>query len=450
MLINPRGPIGLVLAATLLAAGCDRPTAAARAGPAGSQTGATAATKVEVVRPVRQAIRRTTEQPGHIEAAEVAPIYAKLSGYARTVAVDIGDRVTKGQVLAELWVPEVEADLQQKQAMVERAGAMRVQAEAAVQVAQAGLASAAARRSAAVAGIKQANADRARWQSEFERTQQLVRERAVTGSVLDEARSKLGAAEAAGDTAEAAVRTADAARAEAQAELDKARADVAAAISGVEVARAEARHAESLLAYARIEAPFDGVVTRRNADTGHLTVPGAQGEPLFVVARADVVTIAVDVPETFAAAVTPGDRALVRLQAPGDRAVEGKVTRTSYALDVATGTLRVEIDLPNPDGTLRPGLYANTTIVAEEHPDALTVPATAIARDGDKTFCVVVAGGRATRTPVTVGLGDGTNAEILSGLGPEDVVVKANAASLTDGQPVAPVEAASPPAAPKP
>jgi HlyD family secretion protein len=453
MRMNPRESISLALAAALVlaTAGCDRPTVAARAGQAEAKTGATTVTKVEVVRPARQSIRRSTEQPGQIEAAEVAPIYAKLSGYVRGVAVDIGDRVSKGQVLAELSVPEVEADLQQKTAMVARAEAMRVQAEATVQVAQAGLVSAEARRTEAVAGIKQADADRARWQSEFERTGQLARERAVTGSTLDEARSKLAASEAAVAVAQAVAQTADAALAEGRAQVDKARADVSAAGSGVEVARAEVRHAEALLAFARIEAPFDGVVTRRNVDTGHLTVPGPQGEPLFVLARTDVVTIAVAVPETVAAAVEPGDRAVIRLQALGDRAVEGMVTRTSYVLDVATRTLRVEIDLPNPDGTLRPGLYATATIVAEEHPDALAVPATAIARDGDKTFCVVVAGGRATRRPVAVGLSDGTNAEILSGLGEGDVVVKANAASLTDGQPVTPVEAATPPAAaPKP
>src|SRR5205823_2298475 len=149
-------------------------------------------------------------------------------------------------------------------------------------------------------------------------------------------RSKLGAAEAAADAARAGVQTAEAGLIEGRAELDKAKADVAAAVSGVEVAHAEAGHAETLLAYARIEAPFDGVVTRRLVYTGHLTVAGAQGDPLFVVARADVVTVAVDVPETFASTVETGDRALVRLQALNGRSVEGKVTRTSYALDAAT------------------------------------------------------------------------------------------------------------------
>ena len=103
------------------------------------------------------------------------------------------------------------------------------------------------------------------------------------------------------------------------------------------------------------------------------------------MARSDIVTIAVDVPEMFAAEVNPGDRASVKLQAMNGRTVEGKVTRISWALDPKTRTLRVEIDIPNPGGTLRPGLYAYATVIVEEHPDVLTVPATAVVeREGQE------------------------------------------------------------------
>jgi multidrug efflux pump subunit AcrA (membrane-fusion protein) len=96
------------------------------------------------------------------------------------------------------------------------------------------------------------------------------------------------------------------------------------------------------------------------------------------------VTIALDVPEVFAATVEPGDRAAVTIQAPKGQTVRGKVTRTSWALEprTRTRTLSVEIDIPNPGGTLRPGLYAYVTVVAEEHTNVLTVPATAVVRDG--------------------------------------------------------------------
>jgi RND family efflux transporter MFP subunit len=201
-----------------------------------------------------------------------------------------------------------------------------------------------------------------------------------------------------------------------------------------------------MLAYARIEVPFDGVVTHRNVDTGDLTRPGPDGPPLFVVAGSDVVTIEVDVPEAFAAEVNPGDRA--RGEAPGDeRPVRrgeggrGKVSRISWAIDPKTRTIRVEIDIPNPEGRLRPGLYAYATIVAEEHADVLTVPATAIVEENGKARCVVVADGKAARRPVVLGLNDGTRAEVVSGLSAGDSVVKANAASLADGQPVQILEA---------
>ena len=96
--------------------------------------------------------------------------------------------------------------------------------------------------------------------------------------------------------------------------------------------------------------------------------------------RSDIVTIKVDVPEMYATEVNPGDRAEVKLQAMKGKTVEGKVSRISWALDPKTRTIRVEIDIPNPGGTLRPGLYAYATIVVEEHPDVTTLPATAVIR----------------------------------------------------------------------
>jgi RND family efflux transporter MFP subunit len=270
----------------------------------------------------------------------------------------------------------------------------------------------------------------------FRRVEQLFRERAQTGSLLDETRSKLRAAESAREEIDAKVKTAQAAIAQGRAALDKARADVVASKAGVAVARADARRVEALLGYTKIVAPFDGVVIRRNVDTGDLTVAGPQGEPLFVVSRSDVVTVTVGVPELFAAAVGPGDRAEIRLQALPGRTIEGQVTRTAYALDPKSRTLRTEIDLPNPDGTLHPGLYAHVTIVAEERPSAMTLPTTAVIREGEKTSCVVVREGKAHRRPIAIGLNDGTRVEILSGLEGDEAAVKANAASLADGQPV--------------
>src|SRR5262249_8350873 len=124
------------------------------------------ATKVEVVHPKRQTIRRTTEQPGQVEAFETTPIHAKISGYVENLQVDIGSKVTKGQILAELRVPEMVADVEEKKALVGEAQAKKKQAEAMVEVAQAGLASAEAKVVEIQADIEGAKADVVRWQSE--------------------------------------------------------------------------------------------------------------------------------------------------------------------------------------------------------------------------------------------------------------------------------------------
>lgn len=421
-------------ALALLGSGCGKPggEVVARAG----TTSVEPITKVVTVIPERATLRRTSEQPGQIEAAETTPIHAKLAGYVRTVSVDIGDRVKTGQVLAELWVPEVEAESKQKQAMMEQARAEKAQAEATVEVARAGVASAEAKVKEIQAGIRRSLADVARWRSEFTRIEQLVRERAQTASLLDETRNKLSAAEATAEEVQARVKSAEAALAESKALLDKARSDVQTAMAHIDVARFDAERAEAMVSYLKIAAPYDGVVIRRNVDTGHLSTPGPTGDPLFVVARFDIVTISVGVPEAEAPFVNPGDPAHVRLLALDSKIFEGKVTRTAWALDPTTRTLLTEIDLPNLDDALRPGLYAYATIIAEEHADALTLPATAIFKDGGTSFCVTVDQGRARRKEIKVGLSDGKRTEVLSGLKEGESVVEANAGSLNDGQPV--------------
>jgi RND family efflux transporter MFP subunit len=288
------------------------------------------------------------------------------------------------------------------------------------------------------AGIPRAEANLALWQSQYQRVEQLFREKAQTGSLLDETRNSLHSSAATLKEVQAQVRTAKVALAQSQAALESARADVGAAAAAIEVAEADARHAQALLGYAKIQAPFDSIVTRRNVNTGDLTQPGADQPPLFIVAQSDIVTIRVDVPEAFAVAVNPGDRAEVKLQEMKGKTIEGKVTRTSWAVDTKVRTLRVEIDIPNPGSNLLPGLYAYATIVAEEHKDVLTVPTTAVIIEKEKSFCVVVVEGKAARRPIEIGLSDGTRTEIVRGLDGGEAVVKANAASLTDGQPVEP------------
>ena len=419
-----------------LVGGCAQPSQG-KAGPAQPPVA-----RVEVVHPERHTVRRTVSEPAQLKAFETTEVHAKIPGFVKSWAVNIGAKVKKGQVLAELSVPELEAETEQKQAEVKQAIAKHNLAVAAAEVAQADVAQTEAKLTEVRAGVRRVKAELARWESEYKRVEALFQARAQTGSLLDETRSKMHSAEASAEETGAQVKTAEVALVEARAALDQARAQVAAAASATQVAREDARRVAALLGYTRIQAPFDGIVIRRNVDTGQLTKPGADSEPLFVLARYDVLTIATDVPEMFATEVNPGDAVTIALQSMKGKTIQGKIARTAWALDPKTRTLRVEIDLPNSGGILRPGLYAYATVVAEEHPDVLTVPATAPVRDKDKAICVVVTGGKAERRPVALGLSDGTRTEIVSGLGPDDTVVKANAASIVDGQPVDPIQPA--------
>ena len=135
----------------------------------------------------------------------------------------------------------------------------------------------------------------------------------------------------------------------------------------------------ALVCYTQLRAPFDGIVTKRTIDTGHFVQPaiGAKTEPLFVVEKSDTVRVFVEVPETDAAWVQKYAVATVRVPVLQNRTLTGKVTRTAGSLNRTSRTLLAEIDLPNADGTLRPGMYAYATIAAER-PQVLTVPATAV------------------------------------------------------------------------
>jgi HlyD family secretion protein len=419
---------GIVLMA--LATGCERPSE----GKAGSVD--QPVRLVEIVHPERHTIRRSVGVPGELQAFQTTPVHAKIAGYVKDWTVNIGSKVKKGQVLAELSVPEMEVDLLQKRAAADQAVAKHKLAGAAVRVAEANLAGAQAKLGEVQAGIPRAQANLALWKAQYRRVQQLFDEKAQTGSLLDETQNSFRSSEATLKEVQAQVKTAEVALVQSQAALESAHADVGAAAAAIEVAKQDARHAEALLGYAKIEAPFDGIVTRRNVNTGDLTKPGADQPPLFIVAQSDIVTIRVDVPEAFAVEVEPGDRVEVKLQEMKGKTIQGKVTRTSWAVDTKVRTIRVEIDIPNPGNKLLPGLYAYATVIVEEHPDVLTVPTTAVVNEKDKSYCVAVVDGKAARCPIELGLNDGTRTEIVSGLNGGETVVKANPTSLTDGQPV--------------
>lgn len=435
-------PAAAAVLAMLLAGASGCTPAAPQPAPA-AVTEPAVAPAVTAATPARTTLRRITTQPGRIEAYESTGLHAKVSGFVERVRVDIGDMVGAGDVLAEMSLPELVAERDQKTALVAQAEAELRQAEARRKVAAANQEAAVAGKAEVEAAIRRADADVARRKSELVRSEQLVREGAVTAALADESRCLLASAEAAREEVRAQVNSARAAIGQADAGVEQAGADLDAAAARVEVARAERLRVETLLEYGRIKAPFAGIIRSRTVNPGQLTRPGGD-EPLFVVARTDRIRVVVAVPELEASFVDVGDPVEIRLQALPGTVVKGAVARTAGSLDEATRTLRVEIDLENPapgalpspeSPRLRPGLYATTTIVSELHPDALAVPKGAIVRAaGGDAFCFVVDGDAVRRRAVTTGLeGDGL-VEIRSGLEGAERVVTAGVGGLTDGQ----------------
>jgi RND family efflux transporter MFP subunit len=239
-------------------------------------------------------------------------------------------------------------------------------------------------------------------------------------------------------------------------DLDEARARATKASAELGLARArekgaEARVAElrALMQYATLRAPFAGVVTRRFVDRGALVqASSSNNSPLLIVARTETVRVLADVPEPDVPSISHGDRAALLVSALPGRSFAGQVTRFAGALDPSSRTMRTEVDLPNPDGTLRPGMYGTLTITVEAHPDALTVPEAAVRREKTRAVVYVVDGDRAAERIVKPGLAAEGRVEILEGLGDGDRVIISGAIGLGDGAPVQVVEAPRTGAAP--
>ena len=411
-LLGSFGLLGLVLSA---AAGCGeeaKPDA-----PSASEPPA-----FRLIRPERRTIVRVVGQPGFIDAYEQTAIYPKMTAYLQEWKVDIGDRVKQGQILGTLFVPELVEDHQAKQAELTLAQEMIQQAEKLVRVAEASVKAAAARVSAAKASVERYRDDVDRWESEVKRLTTLVEQKVVDRQVLDETTRQLRSSTAARAEAEADILTAQADQAAAEAGLEKAKVDVVVARAKASVAEAELKRVAALVGYLQLTAPYDGIVVARNANKGDFVLPAtgdpsasrrsrdrssAEAAPIFVVARTDLLRIYIDVPEGDANYVKAGTRASVLARAYRDAEIPASVARTSWALDTQSRTLRAEIDLPNPDAAILPGMYAYGRVIIER-PDVPALPLEALTYSGDRTYCWLYEDGRALRTEIETGVSDGT------------------------------------------
>ncbi|WP_406696254.1 efflux RND transporter periplasmic adaptor subunit [Singulisphaera sp. Ch08] len=398
--------------------------------------------EVEVIHPRKGGIERTTVQPGSVYAFESVDLYSMVSGYLKSQTVDIGSRVKKGEVIAEIDVPREKNAVELAAAMLEQAKAKALQAAAKVDAMD-------AERETAVATVAQTEADIDRLssslrlaESQYTRIKSLFERNAVPQSVVDENLNAVQAAKAAEKTAHLTVQTAKAKLAGAVARVEEAKADVIEAQASVRVAETQLGKAQVDLGYAQILAPFDGLVTRRNFHPSAFVRAASAGgdQPLLTVVRTDLMRVVVRVPDRDVVLTNPGDPAVVTIDGIGSREFRGKVSRIADSEDHQTRTMRVEIDLENPDRLLREGMYGRATIGLETLSERLTLPtACVLERSGKRQGVVqVVRDGKVERIKVELGADNGTLVEIDSGINPDDDVVLRSKSVLEPGMTVSP------------
>lgn len=437
---------------------------------------------VRVVTPSRGDIHRFVTQPGSIHPLQQARLYAKTPGYLKAIAVDRGDAVAAGALLAEIEAPELLADVAKAKSEVAKARADGASFKAAVTKASADVAKASAEVAKANADVARANADVARAKAEVARVAadlpRVQAEAAIAALEHDRLRTaqkkapdlvtqqSVDTARARSESAEAAVAVAKAAQVSAQAGLETAQAGVTAAQAGVAAAHAggaaaqagvEAAQAalgaqagavavaaanlqrfETALGFTKIVAPFAGVVTARNVDLGAFIPAGSGAGSTAILTVMDFSTVRVQVPMTELEAPLVATNQPVKVSVEGlpGRVFEGRVTRLAYALDDATRTMLVEAELLNPKLELRPGMYATVKVGVEKHLGVLLVPVEALVMEKANAFVFLAVDGKARKTPVKIGFNDGKQVEIATGLTGSEKVLLVGKLVLADGQAV--------------
>jgi HlyD family secretion protein len=398
-----------------------------------------AALRVKVVHPHKGGMVRTTTQPGTLHAFQYADLYAKASGFLRAQVVDIGDTVEKGQVLAEVYDPERQQQVELTAAEVERAKAVVQQALARKTAAEAAVAAAEAEIDVRKTEVSRTEAIRRFREKEYIRYVELARRNAVDQRVADEKQEDFEAAKADEQRARAAVKAAEADLAKAVAQVVTAEADIRHARAEQRVAEARLAQAQILVQYTRITSPYTGVVTQRNFHDGDFIREAIRGDeqPILQVTRTDLMRVIIYVPDRDTPLLDRGDEAVVRIDALGGEEFKGKVTRFSE-IELATNrTMRTEVDLPNPTGRLRQGMYGPVSILLEPPTDFLTIPSKALHEVESGAGSVYVADDdRARKRPIRIGRDDGIRVEVMSGLSTDDLVIVSYTGSIEDGEPI--------------
>jgi RND family efflux transporter MFP subunit len=354
------------------------------------------------------AVAKVSHQPlSHVLeiAAEFRPnqeinVYSKVAGYVKKIWVDYGDRVQEGQVIAELEVPELVDELQRSEA-----------------------------------ATRQAVQEIAAAQSELERSESVHEVAALEYTRLAGVmKSRPGL------IAQQDIDTAFGKERESEAKKGADQGTLAAAQQQLQVAQANEQKVRTLLAYTKISAPFQGVITQRYADNGAMiqqgTASSTQAMPLVRLAQTDVLRLVIPVPESDVPHIRLGDSVQVTVTSL-NRVFKGKVARFSDQLDLQTRTMHTEVDVENPNLVLIPGMYATARLVLDQSPDALAVPVQAIRREGDQAVVFRVnRDNTIERCPVQLGIENSDHVEIKSGLKEDDLVVVGAHSDLKAGDKV--------------
>jgi RND family efflux transporter MFP subunit len=352
--------------------------------------------RLVVMRVERGPVQNEIKLPGTMQALTEAPILARTDGYLKRRLVDIGDRVRASQVLAEIDAPEVDQQIHQAEAAIE-------QAEAAAEQAQ--------------ANLEQGRANRELARVTAERIQQLTERGISPQQDGDQSRAQLAAQDA-----------------NVQA-LEKA---ILAQRSNLAAAKANLARLQELQGYRLVKAPFDGVITLRNVDVGALVSTG--NTLLYRIAQIGTLRTYVNVPQAYVTAVRVGQPAALTVSHFPGRSFRGTVARTANALDPATRTMLVEIDVPNADGTLFPGTYAEVDLSGSRTNPPLVVPAAAILFRTDGAQVAVVQSDHTVHLQkISVGRDYGDRVEILQGVEEGATIVAAPGDSARDGAKIDPV-----------
>lgn len=334
--------------------------------------------------------------PGQTEAFDTANLYPRATGYIAERRVDIGSRVHKDDLLVRIAAPDLDQQLAQAQAQLGQNQAGVLQAQAQVQSAQ--------------ANTKLANVTKYR----------------ETTLAVQGWETKQNADNA---TANFSVQTAGIANAE---------AGVAVALANLKAQQATVDRLQALSAFEQVKAPFDGVITARNVDTGDLlTQDSLGGNPMFSIVADDVLRIVVYVPQSSAIGIHDGVEAQVTVPEMPGHIFKGRVARSAVALQASSRSMRTEVDVPNPDHALRPGLFVNVTFSIPRQTPAVVVPDAALVFNANGLQVATVdADSTIHFQKVTIYRDFGTTAELRDGLTGGESLVLSPPTELADGSKV--------------